>query len=184
MKIRTFGILTACSLMTLAATSPAAVSPYAGQENRPIKALSSDEIDAYLAGKGMGLARAAELNGYPGPRHVLEVAAELHLTPEQRQSTEALFASMQAEAQSLGRALVDAEKKLDQLFASQTITPESLSNTLQEIASVQAQLRGAHLKAHLAEVRILATEQNAQYAKMRGYGESNGQSADHSMHHH
>ena len=35
------------------------LSPYAGSETREIKALSSDEIAAYL--QGMGLARAAEL---------------------------------------------------------------------------------------------------------------------------
>ena len=58
-------------------------SPYAGQQARDIKALSPDEIQGYLTGQGMGLAKAAELNGYPGPLHVLELAAELKLTEEQ-----------------------------------------------------------------------------------------------------
>ena len=31
------------------------------------------------AGRGMGLALAAELNGYPGPAHVLELADKLDL---------------------------------------------------------------------------------------------------------
>jgi hypothetical protein len=35
------------------------VSPYAGQETRDIKSLSPEEVDAYLSGKGLGLAKAA-----------------------------------------------------------------------------------------------------------------------------
>jgi Spy/CpxP family protein refolding chaperone len=147
----------------------AAESPYVGQEGRAIKALSPDDVDAYLAGKGMGLAKAAELNGYAGPAHVLELAPQLSLTPEQRARTQALFASMQAEAMQLGRALVEQERELDRLFASKTITPERLAMALTEIGSLQAQVRGAHLRAHLAQVQILTPEQNARYAELRGY---------------
>ena len=43
--------------------------------NSDIKSLSQDDQSALLAGRGMGLARPAELNGYPGPAHVLELAA-------------------------------------------------------------------------------------------------------------
>ena len=42
-------------------------SPYAGQESRAIKALSDSEIDDLANGRGMGLAKAGELNGYPSP---------------------------------------------------------------------------------------------------------------------
>ena len=47
--------------------------PYAGMQQRALKALSEDQIADLRAGKGMGLALAAELNGYPGPIHVLEL---------------------------------------------------------------------------------------------------------------
>jgi hypothetical protein len=57
----------------LAAEMPA--TPHAGQQTRTIKALSDDEIAALCNGKGMGMAKAAELNGYPGPIHVLALAA-------------------------------------------------------------------------------------------------------------
>jgi len=49
-------------------------SPYAGQEKRSIKALSQAQIENFLSGAGMGFAKAAELNHYPGPKHVLELA--------------------------------------------------------------------------------------------------------------
>ncbi len=77
-------------------------SPYSGQEARDIKALSPDEIADLNAGRGMGLALAAELNGYPGPRHVLDLAQELQLTAEQRRQTGDLFDAMRMETSALG----------------------------------------------------------------------------------
>ena len=147
-----------------------AASAYVGQESRDIKSLSPEDVEAYLSGKGMGLARAAELNGYAGPTHVLELAGPLALTPEQRAKTEALFASMAAKATPLGRALVDEERRLDRLFASKAITPALLSRSLDAIASLQARVREAHLEAHLTQVEILTPSQNAHYAALRGYG--------------
>ena len=64
-------------------------SPYAGQEGRRIKSLSNREIAAYLAGAGMGFAKPAELNHYPGPKHVLELLDEMELTPEQEAQAKA-----------------------------------------------------------------------------------------------
>ena len=61
-----------------------AETPYAGMQSRPIKALSDQQVSDLRAGRGMGLALAAELNGYPGPSHVLEFADQLELSAEQR----------------------------------------------------------------------------------------------------
>ncbi len=66
-------------------------TPYAGQHTREIKALSPPDIESYLAGQGMGLAKAAELNHFPGPKHVLELADALNLSKEQLTQTQALF---------------------------------------------------------------------------------------------
>jgi Spy/CpxP family protein refolding chaperone len=149
-----------------------ASSPYTGQELRSIKALSAEDTAALLAGKGMGLAKAAELNGYPGPAHVLELAAPLALTPEQRSRTQALFDSMESGAQALGRALVEQERRLDTLFATKSVTPELLKSALSEIGALQAQVRAAHLQAHLDQVAILTPQQVAHYARLRGYAGS------------
>lgn len=143
-------------------------SPYAGQEARDIKSLSPEEINAYLSGKGMGFAKAAELNGYLGPAHVLELSAQLRLTPKQRSKTEALFNAMEAKASSLGSALVQEERKLDQLFAAKTIDSALLSSSLDKIGALQAQVRGTHLEAHLAQTKILTSEQTARYIQLRG----------------
>ena len=147
-----------------------AASPYVGQESREIKALSPEEVSALVTGKGMGLAKAAELNGFAGPAHVLELANELHLSSDQRARTAALFSSMSARAATQGRALVEKERELDGLFASRTITAERLARTLREIGALQAEVRRAHLEAHLAQVEILTAEQNSRYRALRGYG--------------
>ncbi|MEQ1808093.1 MAG: Spy/CpxP family protein refolding chaperone [Burkholderiaceae bacterium] len=159
-------LLVALALSACVSTGPSA---YAGQEARDIKALSAQEVQDLVAGKGMGLAKAAELNGYPGPSHVLELAADLRLSTAQRERTEALFRSMQAKASALGKTLLAAERELDTLFATRRATPETLAAQLDQIGRLQAQLRGAHLEAHLAQVQILEPEQLAQYVKLRGY---------------
>ena len=63
-------------------------APYAGRQEREIKALSADQVKAYLEGQGAELALAAELNHYPGPLHTLELTGPLQLTAAQKAQTE------------------------------------------------------------------------------------------------
>ena len=146
--------------------------PYTGLETRSIKALSEDQIADLKAGRGMSLALAAELNGYPGPRHVLELAAQLELSRAQQQQVRQLFEAMQAEAIPLGERLIAAEAALDRQFASRSVSEPSLESGVQDIAAVQGGLRAAHLKYHLATVGVLTPEQVARYGELRGYAAS------------
>jgi len=155
--------------MIFSFTGVAGESPYAGDEAREIKSLSEADIDGYLAGKGMGYARAAELNHYPGPKHVLELAVELELSEQQLAKTGAIFESMQLRAKELGRQLVDKESELDKQFASNKITAENLKTLLAEIAAVQGEIRYAHLVAHLEQRAVLSKHQATQYDLLRGY---------------
>lgn len=159
----------AAALVVVSGAAISASSPYVGQELRHIKALSTQDIDDLLAGNGMGYAKAAELNGYPGPRHVLELADELHLTSEQVVATKSIEATMRTEAKSLGSALVEAEKNLDTLFAARRIDETSLAAAVGEIGRLQAKLREGHLRAHLAQARLLDSEQTERYFALRGY---------------
>jgi hypothetical protein len=143
--------------------------PYLGQQTRPVKALSDQQIADLKSGRGMGLALAAELNGYPGPMHVLELAAPLGLSDAQRTRMAELFAAMKAEAVALGEKLIAAETELDRQFASKAVTEASLVEGVRAIASVQGALRAAHLKYHLASVEVLTPAQVARYAELRGY---------------
>jgi hypothetical protein len=150
--------------------------PYAGFETRPIKALSDQQIADLKAGRGMGFALAAELNGYPGPVHVIELAAPLALSDAQRAKVQDLFAAMTAETVPLGHKLIAQETDLDRQFADKTITESVLAASMQAIGSTQAALRTAHLKYHLATLDVLTQPQVKQYAELRGYaGASQGQ---------
>jgi Spy/CpxP family protein refolding chaperone len=160
--------------MILAAVAPAThaqsgQSPYAGQQKRDIKALSNEEIAAYLEGQGMGLAKAAELNSYPGPKHVLDMASELQLSDRQRAETQKVFDRMLARATRLGKLVVAKEEQLDRLFASRRIDQAKLRRVAGEIARLQGELRVAHLRAHLETKAILTQAQVEKYAELRGY---------------
>ena len=167
--------LNLCVGFAIAITLPLpaiAASPYADQTVRSIKSLSDEEIADHLSGKGMGLAKAAELNGYPGPAHVLELADELALSPAQKERTKAIFERMQSQARSVGKRLVDEERRLDQLFASKDISATLLRQVLTSIASLQAEVREIHLQAHLDEARLLSEDQTMKYRHLRGYGDA------------
>ena len=160
-------------ILLLIAFAPAALAqsqqPYAGLEGRSIKALSEQQIADLRAGRGMGLALAAELNGYPGPLHVLEFANDLDLTSQQRAKVQELFAAMKAEAIPLGERLIAQEVDLDKQFANQTITPASLAASTDAIGITHAALRQAHLKYHLSTVELLTPAQVQRYGELRGY---------------
>ncbi|HXG38623.1 MAG TPA: Spy/CpxP family protein refolding chaperone [Bacteroidota bacterium] len=179
MRLALFGLLVGVTALTLAQHSP-----YAGEATHPIKSLSPKEVEAYLGGAGMGFAKAAELNHYPGPRHVLDLAEQLHLTTEQTQKARVLYDAMKAEAISLGTRIVEEEQSLDRLFAMQHITREQLEATTNRIAVLQGQLRVTHLLAHLSMKEILTQEQIEKYDELRGYtAPDNTKSKEHQRHH-
>jgi Spy/CpxP family protein refolding chaperone len=163
------GVAVAAALI-LSAVAVSAETPYAGMQGRSIKALSEQQVADLGAGRGMGLALAAELNGYPGPSHVLELADKLDLSADQRASVKAMFDSMKAEAVPLGSKLIEQEATLDRQFASRTITPESLKVLTAAVAETHGQLRETHLKYHLSTVAVLNPGQMQRYAELRGYG--------------
>ncbi len=171
-------------VLLLAVAGRAETSPYAGQQGREIKALSADEISGYRAGHGLGLARAAELNGYPGPRHVLDAAAELGLTPDQNAALQHLFEKMRAAAIPLGEGLIAREAELDRLFTGRQATTESVRALTTEIGRLQGELRAVHLNAHLATVAILTPAQISAYNTLRGYDAPASGHGEHSGHNH
>ena len=170
-----------CLVLPLFAIAQEHSSPNTGQQGQEVKALSQDEIQAYLTGQGMGFAKAAELNGYPGPLHVLELAAELKLSEEQKQQAEEIRQVMLLEAKRLGPLIVENERELDALFASGKITEVKLRTLIEEISRLQGELRTAHLQAHLDLKSILSEEQVKRYNQLRGY-EAKKAGAQHKSH--
>lgn len=147
-------------------------SEYAGQESRDIKSLSPDDIDALRNGKGWGLAKAAELNGIPGPVHLLDMSNEIGLSRGQIDKVEALFKIMKQQAIPLGLQLINLEKELNKFFSNKSITKTILGEQLGKIAEVRKQLRYVHLATHLDTPNILSTEQINLYNQLRGYTSS------------
>lgn len=144
-------------------------SPYSGEEKRAVKALSDEDIRNYLEGNGVGFAKAAELNGVPGPKHILENEAKLDLSPEQKKAVQNSFERMKAQAVDLGRQIVEHEKHLESLFRQAEITNDALQAKTRQIAELQGSLRYVHLQAHLEMKNILSPQQVETYNRLRGY---------------
>lgn len=183
------------ALLLAAAAPPAAAqsyaSPYIGERGRDIKSLSDEEVRQLLDGEGMGLAKAAELNGMPGPRHVLDMAGPLGLTRDQERDTDDVFRRMQAGARALGREIVSAERSLDRDIADGRLDGEELERRTVALGTLWGALRAVHLRAHLEMMRILTPRQVGDYARLRYAAamddERGAPSADtppSSMHHH
>jgi len=175
--VRTWCLVLAVGVFAAPAFAQTPAMPYAGEQTRAIKSLSEDEIATLLKGEGMGLAKAAELNGYPGPAHVLGVAKELDLSDAQHRRVQAIFDRMHATAVSLGSQIIARERVLDQLLAKGEMTPRHLADETAQIAALQGRLRAAHLAAHLETRPLLTPEQISTYQRLRGYGSPDGHHA-------
>lgn len=150
------------------ATAP---SPYVGQQHRAIKSLSDDDIAELQKGGGWGLAKAAELNGLPGPAHLLELSDQIPLRDDQHAAIAALFATMQQSAILEGEKLITAEAALDDAFKAGNVNEDELKSMLDEIAQSRSRLRFIHLSTHLKTPDILSPAQIARYNSLRGYGD-------------
>lgn len=146
-------------------------SPYAGQESRGIKSLSAEDIAELRRGGGWGLARAAELNGVPGPAHLLELQDEIGLSTEQRGAITALYEEMKAAAIAEGERLIALEQALEDDFRGGAATEERLRASLADIAQSRERLRFIHLRTHLRTPTILTAQQIARYNVLRGYAQ-------------
>ena len=127
--------------------------PYAGMQQRSVKALNEQQIADLRAGKGMGLALAAELN----------------LSAEQRRRVQQLYEAMKAEAIAAGEKLIESERALDQEFATQKMTEARLALLTTQIGERQGVLRAVHLKYHLSTAELLSVDQRQRYNELRGY---------------
>lgn len=170
--MRTLIALAAVLLVTAPAVAQDRLSsPYRHQVETGLRGLDEREIDDLKAGNGMGLARAAELNSYPGPRHVLDAIQEgkLAASPGQRERVQHVFDTMNHDAVRVGAQILGEEQALESGFRSATMTDTELRSRVATIAALQGQLRVIHLAAHLATRAVLSESQIARYNELRGY---------------
>jgi hypothetical protein len=144
-------------------------SPYSGEQVRSIKSLSPEDIAELRRGGGSGLAKAAELNGIPGPAHLLELKEKIPLSAGQVAEISEIYAAMLAQAIAEGERLIELEQKLEERFRSGAMTDAALRHLLTDIAVSQQKLRYIHLSTHLRTPRILSKVQIARYNALRGY---------------
>ena len=126
-------------------------------------------------------AKAGELNGYPGPKHVLTLAKELKLTEAQRQQVQVIFDQMSTAARPLGMEIIGRELLLDRLFAEGDVTPDRLAAETTAIGTLEGSLRSVHLAAHLQTRALLNADQVVIYNRLRGY---DSPTAPHGHQHH
>ncbi len=176
--------LAACSSQPAALAEQASTpkpSAYRALLDTEIRGIDDQTIEDYLTGKGMGLALPAELNGYPGPRHVIDLAEDLELTTEQLNQIQALFDEMQPQAIALGEEILAAEAALEESFRAKSIDETNLASQLEALGELEAELRFVHLSTHLATIDILSSHQVMLYNSLRGY---ETMPADHDQHQH
>lgn len=178
MKLR---LLTFLLIFNTLAIHGETISPYSGEELRSIKSLSQDKIAALLDGQGLGYAKVAELNGYPGPAHVLELAEQLQLTEKQLSKSKGIFNAMKEQARKLGAELIESERALNTLFESGEITEEIVLTTLADISAIEGKLKAVHINAHLQQKAVLTQHQIHMYNALRGY-HAGGHHSGHQQH--
>ena len=148
-------------------------SHYVGEQKREIKSLSTNDIAELKRGGGWGFAKPAELNGVPGPAHLLEMKGKISLSDSQIASIEEIHKKMLSEAIPLGKKYIIAERVLDQIFVSKSYNKENLLSLIKKTEQIRARLRFVHLSKHLETVNILSDSQISLYNKLRGYSETN-----------
>jgi hypothetical protein len=154
-------------------SSSSHASTYAGQEKRVIKSLSPDDISELRRGGGWGLAKAAELNGVPGPAHLLKMKNKIPLTDTQVSTISKIYAEMKTKAIKQGEKLITLERKLERLFQNRSITNALLRSSLNAIAEARKELRYIHLATHLKTPKILSAPQIKKYNMLRRYSNPN-----------
>jgi hypothetical protein len=170
------------------AARAAAHAAEAAREGTGIPALSEAQAASYLDGEAMWLANVAELNHYPSPRRVLELAEALELEEGQRRATTMLHEETRREAIRLGGELVALEQRLNRIFAWNQATADNIAKLVLDIGTLKAQFRLTHLVASIRQKPLLMEEQVRRYDELQGRGVDTGKSGNkmgcNGAHHH
>ncbi len=146
-------------------------SPYADRfdPSVAIRSLTPEQVGQIERGEGGGFALPAELNGVPGPRHVLDLAAELDLSDEQEAHVQTVLDEMRVDAVVAGDRYLDAVLTLEDGFRDGTLAADDLTARITEVHRREGELAAAHLAAHLETAALLTPAQVAEYGRLRGY---------------
>ena len=163
------GVVAAAALGALGAVASAQQAGHGGHASprHDAVACEADFREVIADGRGFGLAFAADRNGYPGPLHVLELKERLGLSAEQEARMHALLSAMFAEARPRGAALLEAEARLERLFAAGTAGEATMQAAVAEVERARSAVRLVHLRTHLATRDLLTDAQRRAYHEAR-----------------
>lgn len=125
---------------------------------------------ALLNAEGMGLASYAEMNGFPGPKHVMELKDQLGLTTDQLKKTEGLRNGVELSGKLTGKEIVHEEEELYKLFEEGKANDRTVRARVERIGKLRGELRFIHLQAHLKMKQVLSPNQVQRYNELRGHG--------------
>lgn len=148
---------------------------YGDLRDRPVKALSAQQLDDLREGRGMGLSLPAELNRVPGPLHVLELREVLALSVEQAEQVGRIRDEMRSAARRIGGEIIDGETALERAFGSGAADESVVTSATTRLGRLHGELRAVHLIAHLRTAKLLTPAQIAAYDEARGYAKAAGQ---------
>ena len=140
----------------------------AGQGQKAVALSCAEQFEAVVReGYAFGMAFAADRNGYPGPRHILELKTQLGLTADQEAKVTELMHAMLAESRPKGARLLEAERRLERLYADGVADEASVRAAVAEAERARSELRLAHLLIHLRARDLLSREQRDAYRKIQ-----------------
>jgi Spy/CpxP family protein refolding chaperone len=125
------------------------------------------DIESLENSEGAGMASYADLNGYPGPKHILDMQEKLNLSEEQLKDVQSIFEAMKENAQAKGEAIIAKEVELEQLFRLGKATESEAKTLSRTIGTLRGELRAVHLTAHVQAKQVLTKEQVTTYNSIR-----------------
>ena len=111
----------------------------------------------------------AERHLFPAPHTAIFMANELGLDAVQRRRLHELQEMLDSETATIGRRIHAEEARLDRAFMENMIDSGRIDGLTARIGALQAQLRAARLRSHLATRDLLSPEQLLRYAELRGF---------------
>ena len=128
--------------------------------------------DGLLNGEGMGQAQYAEMNGYPGPKHILDLVDKLKLSDAQKKSIQEIYQEMNARVKELGKRIIGVEEEMHEAFRTGLVNESSVRDDAEQIGRMRGKLRAVHLIAHIKAKKLMTDDQIALYTKLRAEEQS------------
>lgn len=128
--------------------------------------------DALLKGLEGDNGKTAEMNKYPSPKDLLELATTLNLSSVQKSRLIEIRDNTISRAKQLGKEIVQIENELHKAFQARIINEKSCTDDAQQIGRLRGRLRAVFLTSHIRAKAVLNDSQVSMYRKIQGDGKN------------